>query len=459
MVSRRLAELLDARSASVELGVVAADDRRVAIPLTDGESRIGSLVLPADLPAAQQERVRERVVPVLESVLAAALTRERLQADVVETAALRRSDEMKTAVLRSVSHDLRTPVTAMLAGISALRSASVTGDEREQVEADIADSATRLSVLIDKLLDLSRLQAGTAAPNRDLVVGRRGAARSGRPRRRRRLPVLRRPAAAARARRRRAAGARVRQPVGERRALRRRPAGLGPRPRGRRPADGPHRRPRPGHPGLRAGADLHAVLPRRGDRAVGRRARASAWPSRAASSRPTAARSPSSRCPGRGRRSSSRCRSRPSTTTSPRRRSTGCCPHEPRRAGPRLRRRPADPARAARRAARRGLRRRSRRDRGGGAGPHGRPPARGRDHRPDAPGHRRRRGLPPAARVEPDPGDRAVGGRRGGREGSRAARRRRRLRHQAVLARRAAGAAGGRAAARRRARRRAGPRS
>ncbi len=55
----------------------------------------------------------------------------------------------------------------MLAGIGALRSASVTGDEREQAEADIADSATKLSVLIDKLLDLSRLQAGTASPNRE----------------------------------------------------------------------------------------------------------------------------------------------------------------------------------------------------------------------------------------------------------------------------------------------------
>jgi two-component system sensor histidine kinase KdpD len=166
-VSRRLAELLDARSASVELGLVPDDDeRRIVVPLRDGERPIGSLVLPADLPPAQRTRVRERVVPVLESVLAAALARERLQADVVETAALRRSDEIKTAVLRSVSHDLRTPVTAMLAGIGALRSASVTGEEREQVEADIADAATRLSTLIDKLLDLSRLQAGTAAPNR-----------------------------------------------------------------------------------------------------------------------------------------------------------------------------------------------------------------------------------------------------------------------------------------------------
>jgi two-component system, OmpR family, sensor histidine kinase KdpD len=167
MVSRRLAELLDARSASVELGLVDGDERRIAVPLMDGEQRIGSLVLPADLPAAQQARVRERIVPVLESVVAAALTRERLQADVVETAALRRSDDMKTAVLRSVSHDLRTPVTAILAGIRALRSASATGEERAEVEADIADSATRLSALIDKLLDLSRLQAGTAAPHRE----------------------------------------------------------------------------------------------------------------------------------------------------------------------------------------------------------------------------------------------------------------------------------------------------
>jgi two-component system sensor histidine kinase KdpD len=167
MVSRRMAELLGTRSASVELGAVAPDQRRVAIALHDGDLPIGSLVLPADLPPAELDRVRDRVVPVLESVLAAALQRERLQADLVETDALRRSDEIKTAVLRSVSHDLRTPVTAMLTGVRALRSSSLTAQERSEVEDDIADSATRLSRLIDKLLDLSRLQAGTAAPHRE----------------------------------------------------------------------------------------------------------------------------------------------------------------------------------------------------------------------------------------------------------------------------------------------------
>lgn len=170
LVSHRLAELLDARSASVELAVpaaAAASERHVVIPLHEGERPIGALVLPADLPAEQQARVRERIVPVLESVLAAALQRERLQADVVETAALRRSDEIKTAVLRSVSHDLRTPVTAMLAGVSALRSSSLTPEERAEVQDDVAASANKLSVLIDQLLDLSRLQAGTAEPRRE----------------------------------------------------------------------------------------------------------------------------------------------------------------------------------------------------------------------------------------------------------------------------------------------------
>jgi two-component system sensor histidine kinase KdpD len=167
LVSRRLAELLGARSVAVELGAHDVGDRRVAIPLHDGDARIGALVLPADLPPGQRARVDERIVPVLESVLAAALARERLQADVVETAALRRSDEIKTAILRSVSHDLRTPVTAILAGVSALRSPSLSADERSEVEDDVARSATKLSGLIDQLLDLSRLQAGTAEPNRE----------------------------------------------------------------------------------------------------------------------------------------------------------------------------------------------------------------------------------------------------------------------------------------------------
>ena len=165
LAARQLAELLGAASASIELAEVGDAERRLCVPLNDAGVRIGTLVLPVDLAPHQQTRVHARIVPALESILSAALARERLQAEVVETASLRRSDEMKTAVLRSVSHDLRTPVTSMLAGIRALEATSLTAPERREVEADIREAATRLSRLIDKLLDLARLQAGTAAPN------------------------------------------------------------------------------------------------------------------------------------------------------------------------------------------------------------------------------------------------------------------------------------------------------
>jgi len=172
LASRRLAEAIGAGSAAIELEpAVAGDDathgdaRRTAFALHDGTARIGTLLVPADLPPEQAERVRARIVPALESILAAALARERLQAEVVETTSLRRSDEIKTAVLRSVSHDLRTPITAIRAGAGALRSRGLSEQERDEVELGIIADATRLSRLIEKLLDLSRLQAGTHEPH------------------------------------------------------------------------------------------------------------------------------------------------------------------------------------------------------------------------------------------------------------------------------------------------------
>jgi two-component system sensor histidine kinase KdpD len=83
---------------------------------------------------------------------------------VVETAALRRSDEMKTAVLRSVSHDLRTPVTAILTAVGALDPELPTPENVGEVRELVTDAATRLWLLIEKLLDLSLLQAGQLEP-------------------------------------------------------------------------------------------------------------------------------------------------------------------------------------------------------------------------------------------------------------------------------------------------------
>ena len=158
-VSQRLAHALELPSAAIELRSVAGDERRVALPLD-----VGTLLVPAGLPPHVVERLRERVVPALEAILSAAFERDALLREVVETSALRRSDDLKTALLRAVSHDLRSPLTAILTAVGALDSPSVTDAERAELVGDIGGEADRLARLVDNLLDMSRLEARAAEP-------------------------------------------------------------------------------------------------------------------------------------------------------------------------------------------------------------------------------------------------------------------------------------------------------
>jgi two-component system, OmpR family, sensor histidine kinase KdpD len=162
----RLAQTLELASAAIQMDAVEPDERTVAFPLREGTRRLGTLIVGADTSEATLRRLQERVVPALEALLSAALEREGLLGGVVETAALRRADTVKTALLRAVSHDLRSPLTAISAAGAAVGSASLSAQEREEMAAVIQEEARRLSRLVDNLLDLSRLEAGAAEPRR-----------------------------------------------------------------------------------------------------------------------------------------------------------------------------------------------------------------------------------------------------------------------------------------------------
>jgi two-component system sensor histidine kinase KdpD len=164
VVSARMAQALELTSASIELHAVDGDARRIALPLGDGEARVGTLLLPAAIAPDVLARLQERIVPSLEAILGAAIERDALQREVVETSALRRSDVLKTALLRAVSHDLRSPLTAILTTVGALESGPLSGDERDELVADIGGEAQRLARLVDNLLDMSRLEGRTAEP-------------------------------------------------------------------------------------------------------------------------------------------------------------------------------------------------------------------------------------------------------------------------------------------------------
>lgn len=162
--AERLSRALELPPAALELGPEAADGDALHVPLHAGARRIGALRFEGPCPDAALERLRERVLPSLEALLGAALAREALQREVVETQALRRSDDLKTSLLRAVSHDLRSPLTAIAAAGEALASARLEPQERAELSAAVVGEASRMSRLVDKLLDLSRLQGGAAEP-------------------------------------------------------------------------------------------------------------------------------------------------------------------------------------------------------------------------------------------------------------------------------------------------------
>src|SRR5437762_1396595 len=85
-----------------------------------------------------------------------------------DAAIARRSDELKTALLRAVSHDLRTPLASIKASVSGLRQtgAAYTDRDRAELLAEIEEEADRLDRLVSNLLDASRLEGGALKPRK-----------------------------------------------------------------------------------------------------------------------------------------------------------------------------------------------------------------------------------------------------------------------------------------------------
>ncbi len=102
---------------------------------------------------------------VLADQLAIAIESQRLVAEAAEAAALADIDALRTALLRSVSHDLRTPLASIKAMISGLRDPAVrwTPDQLGEALKTVDEETDRLNRLVGNLLDASRLQFGALA--------------------------------------------------------------------------------------------------------------------------------------------------------------------------------------------------------------------------------------------------------------------------------------------------------
>ncbi|MER5531231.1 ATP-binding protein [Streptomyces sp. NPDC002677] len=121
------------------------------------------LVLRGRTPSASERRV----LGAFAAHVGSAVERARLAQAAAEVEPVRAADRMRTALLRAVGHDLRTPLAAGWAAVTSLRSREVefSPEDRDELLATAEESMTRLSRLIDNLLDLSRLEAGVLTLN------------------------------------------------------------------------------------------------------------------------------------------------------------------------------------------------------------------------------------------------------------------------------------------------------
>jgi two-component system sensor histidine kinase KdpD len=129
------------------------DAHSVILPLRVRDRMVGILSL-ADDQAIVLDEAQRRFMRALAYYAALGVERMNLEAEAERVESLREADRLKDALLASLSHDLRTPLTAIKALAEEIRGS---GDERA---AMIELEADRLNRLVADLLDLSRLDAG-----------------------------------------------------------------------------------------------------------------------------------------------------------------------------------------------------------------------------------------------------------------------------------------------------------
>ncbi|MET9473201.1 ATP-binding protein, partial [Streptomyces sp. NPDC002922] len=107
-----------------------------------------------------------RVLGAFAAQAAVVLDRQRLVGEAEEARRLAEGNRIRTALLAAVSHDLRTPLAAIKAAVTSLRSDDVAWSEADEAELleGIENGADRLDHLVGNLLDMSRLQTGTVTP-------------------------------------------------------------------------------------------------------------------------------------------------------------------------------------------------------------------------------------------------------------------------------------------------------
>lgn len=142
-------------------GEPVPDGRVIRVPVGREGTARGTL----ELHGGEMDASERRLLDVIVTQLEAAMERFELTAAAREAGVLAETDQVRSALLSAVSHDIRRPLAAAVAAVGGLRSAgaNLTPEDRAELIATADESLAALSALVTDLLDVSRVQAGVLA--------------------------------------------------------------------------------------------------------------------------------------------------------------------------------------------------------------------------------------------------------------------------------------------------------
>src|SRR6516162_3547672 len=141
--------------------------KRLFLPMRTGRGAIGMVGIDSDKPGPLLTPDQRRRLDALMDQAALAIERVRLVEDLQRAMRTAETDRLRSALLTSISHDLKTPLAAVLGAAGTLRSLSGRMDDQSKADllATIIDEAERLNRFIANLLDMTKLESGAVVPN------------------------------------------------------------------------------------------------------------------------------------------------------------------------------------------------------------------------------------------------------------------------------------------------------
>ena len=136
------------------------------VPIATANQPIGVLVVSGHNRARFNREDEQQLLVTFANQAALAIERSLLTDEHLRAEVLARSDELKSALLSAVSHDLRTPLASIKASATSLLQKDVTwtDEDRDELLQAIDEEADRLNRFVANLLDLSRIEAGALKP-------------------------------------------------------------------------------------------------------------------------------------------------------------------------------------------------------------------------------------------------------------------------------------------------------